>query len=249
MKDNYILDLAIEDEIMGISYYKSSYDKPIIKQLMEDINIHKNTNYRYLAQLDILKIDDINDIIIKYIDEFQSSHIKVILLKQLVLGQYDKKEDLAINLYNDFKKSKYYISDIGESSCHHIYNIYDNILSNFNYKKDKIKLLCVIKNPRDAFYLPLTLKMMAQLKIDEMKEILIKFLDSAFITRKVGSQFNDELYDPNLSQIKRTLKLYALEYLKYYPTEDVHNIVIKYESNKDLEIQKIARKTLNHIKK
>ena len=79
--DNYILDLAIEDEALGISYIKNSYDKSILKQLLSEINQQNNTNYKYLAQLDILIIKNINHIIMKYIYEFKSSHIKAILLK------------------------------------------------------------------------------------------------------------------------------------------------------------------------
>ena len=60
MKDNYLLDLAIEDEAMGFSYYKSSYDKNIFKQLIEEVNIQNNINLKYLAQFDFLKIENIN---------------------------------------------------------------------------------------------------------------------------------------------------------------------------------------------
>ena len=37
-KDNYLLDLAIEDEAMGFSYHKNSYDKNIFKQLISEVN-------------------------------------------------------------------------------------------------------------------------------------------------------------------------------------------------------------------
>ena len=48
MKDNYLLDLAIEDEAMGFSYYKNSYDKNIFKQLIIEVNNQNNTNIKYL---------------------------------------------------------------------------------------------------------------------------------------------------------------------------------------------------------
>ena len=110
-----------------------------------------------------------------------------------------------------------------------------------------MKLLNLIKDPRDAYYLPITLKMMAHLRVEEVKDILIKFLNPAYITRKVGSIYKDELYDPCLTHIKRTLMLYSLEYLKYYSYNDVYNVIKKFEDSKDVEIQRVAQKTLRHL--
>lgn len=248
-KDNFLLDLAIEDEITGVSYFKNSYDKQLLKQLLFEINSQHGTNYRYLAQLDFIKMENINHIIIKYLDEFKSEHIKVILLKQLFLGNDFEKEDLTIKYYNKFKESKEYISEIGEPAPNKIITIYDNLFSNFSSKKDKIKLLDIIKNPRDAYYLPLTVKMLSLLKNDEIKEILLKFLNSSFVSRKIGTLYKDENYDPSLPIIKHKLLLMSIEYLKYFSTDEVYNALKKYENDKNLEIQRLAIKTIKHIKK
>lgn len=248
-KDNFLLDLAIEDEVTGISYFKNSYDKQLLKQLFFEINNQNGTNYRYVAQLDFLKIDNINHIIMKYIDEFNSEHIRVILVKQLFLGDDFEKEDLAIKYYNKFKESKEYISEIGEPSPRKIVTIYDNLFSSFCSKKEKVKLLEIIKNPRDAYYLPLTMKMLTLLKTEEIKNILLKFLNSSFITRKIGSIYKDEGYDPSLSIIKYELTIMSIDGLKYYHTEEVCNIIAKYENDKNHEIQKHAIKTLSYLKK
>ena len=50
--DNYILDLAIEDEALGISYIKNSYDKSILKQLLSEINQQNNTKDKENAGID-----------------------------------------------------------------------------------------------------------------------------------------------------------------------------------------------------
>jgi len=248
-KNNFLLDLAIEDEITGVSYIKNNYDKQLLKQLFFEINSQNHSNFRYVAQLDLLKIENINHIIIKYIYEFNSEHIRVILLKQLFYGDDFQKEDIAIKCYDTFKNSKEYISDIGEPSPSIICIIYDNLFSNFSSKTEKMKLLHIIKNPRDAYYLPLTLKMMSQLKIEEVKVFLLKFLNPTSITKSIGSKYNDDKYDPSLSSIKHQLLLSAIELLKYYHTQDVYNAVKKYEFDKRIDVQKQVEKTLNHLKK
>ena len=167
--NHYLLDLAIEDEALGLSYKKSSYDLPILKQLLSEINIQNNLNLRYLAQLDLLKIENINHIIIKYIYEFESSHIKAILLKQLFMGNDFEKIDIAIKLYNDFKQSKDYISEIDLPAPNHIISIYDNLFSNLNSKSDKEKIQILFTNPRDLYYLPLTVKLLSKIKSNIMR--------------------------------------------------------------------------------
>lgn len=247
--DNYILDLAIEDEALGISYIKNSYDKSILKQLLSEINQQNNTNYKYLAQLDILIIKNINHIIMKYIYEFKSSHIKAILLKQLFYGDDYEKIDIAIKLYNEFKESNEYVSNINYSAPTHITIIYDNLLSNINNKMDKEKISFLISNPRDVYYLPLTVKALSKIKNNNIKEILVKSLNPSYITRKIGSQYNDENYDPPLSLIKYKVTLLSLECLKYYHDESIFESIKKFENHKDKEIQKQAVKTLKHLKK
>jgi len=247
--NNYLLDLAIEDEALGISYRKCSYDNEILKQLLSEINIQNNLKLKYLAQLDLLKIDNINHLIIKYIYEFKSSHIKAILLKQLFLGDDFEKVDIAVKLYNEFKESKEYISEINESAPNHIITIYDNLLSNLTSKTDKDKLQVIFTNPRDLYYLPLTIKSLSKSKNTNIKNILMKCLNPSYITRKIGKEYNDENYDPSLSIIKYKLILNSLECLKYYHEEEVIELIQKFENNKDLSIQKQAIKTLNHLKK
>ena len=247
--NNYILDLAIEDEVLGISYRKNSYDKEILKQLLSEINLQNNTNYRYLAQLDILVIQNINHIIVKYINEFKSSHIKAILLKQLFYGDDYEKIDIAVQLYNEFKNSCDYAPDINYPAPSHIVTIYDNLFSNLSNKTDKEKIVSIFENPRDLYYLPLTVKVLSKMKNTKVKEILMKCLNSSYITRKVGKEYNDEKYDPSLSLIKQKLTILSLECLKYYHDNETYNLIKKFENHKDSDFQKQALKTLKHLEK
>ena len=247
--NNYILDLAIEDEALGISYKKNPYDRELLKQLLSEINLQNNTNYRYLAQLDILIIENINHIIIKYIHEFKSSHIKAILLKQLFYGNDYEKIDIAIKLYNEFKESKDYISDISYPAPNHIITIYDNLLSNLSNKTDKEKISCIFDNPRDLYYLPLTVKQLTKIKNNKVKEILTKCLNPGYITRKIGSEFKDDNYDPSLSVLKYKLTLLSLECLKYYHEDAIYELIKKFESHKEKEFQIKAINTLKHLDK
>lgn len=247
--NNYLLDLAIEDEALGISYKKSTYDLQILKQLLAEINMQKNLNLKYLAQLDLLKIDNINHIIMKYLYDFKSSHIKAILLKQLFLGNDFEKVEIAIKLYNEFRNSIDYISEVNYSAPNHIVTIYDNLLSSLVTKADKEKIVTLFQSPRDMFYLPLTIKILSKSKNEVIKDLLTKCLNPSYITRKIGKEYDNECYDPSLSEIKYKLTLLCLDCLKYYRDEQVIILVQKFEIHKDQAIQKQAIKTLKHLKK
>ena len=76
---------------------------------------------------------------------------------------------------------------------------------------------------------------------------VLKFLNPTFITKKVGVIYKDEGYEPCIQDIKRKLTILSLEYLKYYPKDEVYDSVKKYENNNDPLIQKTAIKTIKHL--
>ncbi len=118
----------------------------------------------------------------KYINRFQSESVRCYLIPQIVSDRVKDCERLAFELYVHFKNSKEYISSPGEPSPAHIYVRYDNAFKALKLKRMKHEPTGVVSNPRDAFYLTLTVRMLASWKIPELEQICFYFLDGSCIT-------------------------------------------------------------------
>ena len=109
-----------------------------------------------------------------------------------------------------------------------------------------LELAC---NPRDAYYLPFTMRMLAAWRVPELKEQLLYYLNGTEITlERLGVQ-EEEQFNSLLTHIRRELKFTALDGLKYFPSEDVYQIVKCYTFDADFDIRIAAEKTLKRIAK
>lgn len=246
--DRVILD-AIEREKSGLDYIYSCEDLDILHGLLDEINNICQTNFKYLAELDFFNITGSGKIIAKYIEKFSSETIKAMLIPQIVLDKVDDYEQLILNLYLKFKDSKDYISPKGIAAPSHIYVRYDNAFRKFKSKKILDKLLKIVMNPRDAFYLPLTTKMLSSKKDIALKEKLIFYLNEANITENSIGIENEGTYYPSLLFIRRELKFLSIYGLRYYPEDDVILILEKLLYSTDEDIVVATKKSLSYIQK
>ena len=242
-----VLQDSIEREKKGIDYIYSEQDKLILKKMLSEVNALLNTNLQYLAELDLLNIVGVGKIYINWIDKFSSETIKSILLYQIVLEKVKDSDLIAIRLYNSFKASNEYIAPKGMPSPAHIYVRYDNVFSTLKSKRIQDELLNLMKNPRDAFYLPFTLKMLAAKKIPEVKEILISYLDENNLDCEALGIDNSNDYYPPLEFIQRELKFSCVYGLRYYQDQNVLRILEKFLNTTDEDIKDATRKTLKFI--
>ena len=167
---------SIEREKRGIDYIYPKADKELLHQLLEDINSYAGTNFQYLAELDTFNIHGVGSIVAKYITEFSSEGVKGYLIPQVVSDKTKDCDKLILQLYMHFRSSDEYIAKPGEPAPAHIYVRYDNAFRTLKPKRLAKELMGLAHSPRDAYYLPFTMRMLASWKIPEMKMYLTELM-------------------------------------------------------------------------
>lgn len=250
MTYNKVLLDSIEREKKGVDYCYHEKDGMVLKKMLIDINESLGTDFHYLAEIDAFDIHGSGQIMARYLGQFQSESIRAYLIPQLVSDGIDQCADIVLQSYLHFKKSDEYIANQGKPSPAHIYVRYDNAFRRLKPKRLKAELLALSYNPRDAFYLPLTMRMLASWKLPAMEEILLSYLDGSKIAdESVGLPSGAENYFPRLSSFQRELKFTAIEGLKYYPTERNIELIRMYLNNPDKDISMAAKKTYKYLEK
>lgn len=105
-------------------------------------------------------------------------------------------------------------------------------------------------NPRDAFYLPFTMRMLASWKLPEMKDLLLSYAANDSISAQdVGIHDSEQLYFPSVESIKRELTFTAINGLKYYPSAEVIGVILSLTFNSDKDIKSAAKRSLMALTK
>ena len=144
-----------------------------------------------------------------------------------------------------FKSSDEYISAPNKPTPAHIYVRYDNAFNSLKPRKIKNELIKLAYNPRDAFYLPLTIRMLASWKLPELKELLISFLcDTNIKLQDIDLLEESAESFLSLENIRRELKFTAIDGLKYYPSSETITLIEKLVYDSDSDIRILAKKSL-----
>lgn len=235
---------SIEREKRGIDYICPKADKELLHKLLDEINGYAGTNYHYLAELDAFNISGAGSIVAKYITEFSSEDVKGYLIPQMVSDKIKDCDKLVLQLYMRFRSSDEYIARPGEPAPAHIYVRYDNAFRRLKPKRLAKDLLALAHSPRDAFYLPFTMRMLASWKMPEMKNILLSYSTDSFSAQDVGIYDSEQPYFPSLEFMKRELTFTAIDGLKYYPSAEVRGIIASLATSADKDIKLAAKRTL-----
>lgn len=241
---------SIEREKKGLDYFCPEADKELLHGLLEEINTYAGINFHYLAELAAFNIPGSGNIIAKYITNFSSESVKGFLIPQMVSDKIKDCDKLIIQLYLHFRSSDEFIGKPGGSSPAHICVSYDNAFRKLKPKRFAKDLINLAHHPRDAYYLPFTMRMLASWKKPEMKDLLISYSrDDCFTGQDVGF---DEMTARNcelLEFMKRELRFTAIHGLKYYPSAEVMDIITSFASSTDRDIQLAAKRTLKTLTK
>ncbi len=232
-----VLNDAIEREKAGTDYMYPAEDRPILREMLGEINAQCGTNIQYLAELDAYHVIGAGNIIVNYIEQFSSESVRAYLIPQLLLDKIKDCDKLVLHMYLHFRDSKEYIAAPGKPAPAHIYVRYDNAFRKLKSKRIVPDILRILVSPRDAFYLPLTAKMLASWKVPELKQILLNYLaPNAVSMHDVGLCEDGQIYFPSFSDICNELKFTAMNGLVYYPSEETLDAIQMYVSdpNKDL---------------
>lgn len=240
----------IEREKDGTDFSCKGADKLILNELLREINEYAGTHFRYLAELDAFNIHGAGPIVARYISRFSSESVRGYLIPQLASDKIPDCDKIILQLYLHFKASDEYISRPGVPAPAHIYVRYDNAIRWLRPKRIKADLLKLAGNPRDAFYLPFTMRMLASWRIAELNDILLSFLSDTNISAEdVGLGENDVDCFPPLTFIKRELMFTGIEGLKYYPSAETTEIIKQFANDPDWNIRVAAQKTLKYLSK
>ena len=241
-----VLEDSIKREKMGMVY--SEVDKFVLSEMLDDINACFGTSFHYLAEIDLLHVKGSGQIMAKYLNEFQGEGIKAFIIPHLVMDKIDGCASIVLQTYFNFRHSDEYNSVQGESNPAFIFVRYDNAFRKLKPKKFKNDLLSLACCPKDAFYLPFTMRMLASWKIPELERVFLQYLDGESISYEtVGIPFQPEKYYSRLCFMRRELKFTAIECLKYYPSDRIIEIMKEYSNDSDKDIALAANKTLRYI--
>lgn len=240
-----VLQYLIDREKAGTDYIYSDNDKSILLSMMDIINNKLGTRIQYLAELDAHQLPGAGEIVKSYIHRFESESVKSLLIPHLVFDKVDECDRLLLRMYQDFCKSDAYISGPNKPAPAHIYVRYDNGFRNLKSKRISNELMEVVSSPRNAFYLPYTVRMLASWKKPQLYELLLRYASgSCVLPRDVGLPENNEGYAPPFEFILRELRFTGIYGLRYYPTCEAINALKAYSLEEDADISNAAKKIL-----
>lgn len=241
---------SILNEKKGLEYVCPKEDRKLLEKLLKEINKYAGTSFHYLAELDAFDISGAGEIVAKYITKFSSEDVRGFLAPQMVTDKIKDCDKLILQLYLHFKSSDEYIAKPGEPAPAHIYVRYDDAFRVLKPKRLKKELMELAHNPRDAHYLPFTMRMLASWKIPEMKDILVNYLkDDCFTAQDVGIYDSEKPFYPPFEWMKREVLFTAIIGLKYYPSAETRDLITPFAESNDEDISSAASKTLIVINK
>lgn len=247
---NKVLLDSIERERNGTDFVCPTADKVVLRELLDEINKYAGTDLQYLAELDAFNIRGSGSIAVRYISRFSSATVRGYLIPKLVFDKVPDCDKIVLQSYLHFQASDEYISKPGVPAPAHIYVRYDNAIASLKPKRLKDELVQLASNPRDAFYLPFTLRMLASWKVPELKDILISYSSVDNISAQdVGLSECEDNCLPPLSFIKRELRFTAIDCLKHYSSVEIRELIKRYTTDSDLDIKAAAKRILKHLER
>lgn len=253
MKNRYIgvlLQRSINDEIAYKDFIFNDADYRLLQMMISEINT-LGYDVHYLAEIEAFRLPGLGEIIKKYINKYNSEATRAYLIPQMILDKVDDCAKLVLDLYLHFKHSDEYISKPEKPAPAHIYVRYDNAFKRLKPKRLKKQLIKLVSNPRDAFYLPFTMRMLASWKEEEIKYMLISYLDESSITAESIGLYDEENrpFFPSLASVRRELKFTAIDGLRYYPSIEIMELIKPYTIDSDLDVRAAAERTVKALEK
>ena len=241
-------DLKKEKE--GTIWQSTIIDREILKSMFAELKNVYGYDLHYIVDLDFFWYKDAEGIFYKYVGDFQSETTRALIIRQLAHNKRKDTAEIIYDWYLHFKNSSYYISKPGRPSADWEALQYDHAFCKLKSKRIKNKLLQLSYYPRDAYYLPFTMKMLGSWKIPEMEERFLSYLEGRGITKEtLGLPEDDSDYGPNYEWIKRQLFFRGMDILRYFPSEKNKNLISGYLNDPDRDIREAAERQLAYYTK
>lgn len=246
---NKVLFDCIQSEISGTDYTYSKEDRLLLDEMIHELNTIAGTSYSYLAELDSYSIQDADKIISSYIERFSSESVRAYLLPHIAVERNADSAYMVLRMYNHFRESEEYIATSQQNVPAHIYVRYDNAFRKIHSKRIKNELLKLSKSARDAFYLPLTVRMLAAWKLPGLYEVLARYAFGDDLDAKAFGLNTEEESYPAIEHMTRELRFTAIDCLRHYPSQSTVDIINRYIDDPDVDIVMACKKTLKTLMK
>ena len=206
--NNILYNDRIEEEIRWRSEKRNNTDNLLINKLVSEIKL-LGYNYNYLADLTMREINDISilKIIQKYIGKFEDEGKSAVLVA--VIGKKGNIDATETIIYN-FNK----LNDIRRLAV-----FYDNALARIQDKRYISEYLKWLSIPEVAYKLPFTMKMLGKWKVNEAKDIFIKYLS----------------FDRN-----NELIYISIAALSFYKDEELFSHIKNMENHPNIDVKKFV---------
>ena len=248
MSSNYLLQYLIQEEINEGICFATETEEEVFHTFLGEVNSSCGTDYHFLAEIALLRIEGSGNIVAKYIPQIVSETIRSYMMGHMVDDRIKNCGEILYEMYLHFKLSSDYIAERGKPSPMHIYTRYDDCFRKLKPKELKTKLIELISSPRDAFYLPFTMKMLASWREEKVKYLLEDYLDGGIVTyQSVGLPENAQDYFPSLQSIQRELRFSAIAGLQYFPSDEVRQLIYPYTNDIDNDICRAAISAIGKI--
>lgn len=237
-KAGIILSMRMNDELLNPPY--PIEDLKILNLLLDEINDLYDTSFCTYAELASLKIPGAGKIVAKYISQLSSESLKMELLHHMVTDKIENCGKILLQLYADYKLK------VAAMPQYHpcMETAYDNAFWRLRSKRIKNELAVLISNPIDAFALPLTTQMVASWKMSILKDRFIAYVEIQNSPIAEGlKKFG------NYDFFCRELRFSALNALKYYPSEEVIELLKRYAENNNADVRECASSSLAYLLK
>lgn len=238
-----VLESMIEAEKSGRAYVCLNEDRKLFRKMLCEIRQSTGVDVRYLVEIDSFHIPGAGEVIARYITQFSSEGVKGYLITSLVADKVKDCDKLILQLYEGFRRSGEYISAPGAPAPAYIYVRYDNAFKRLRPKRLAKELTELAHDPRDAFYLPFTMRMLASWKLPEMESLLKGYLNSDALTADELGIYSDDIC-PKIDVIRRELKFTGIAGLKYYPSPETKALIEPFAGSENKDFRMAAERTL-----
>lgn len=244
-----VLNFMITEELRDGKNWYSQADWITFREMLGEVNRKLGTNMIYWSEFSYLRLEGAEEILVEYMDRFESEGIRSEIAFQVCSNPKTKNELSPLDAYLMLRKSKLYGFHCDFAEQFVTTNCYDNAILRQKPKKRKYELLDILSNPLDAALLPLTARMVASWKMPEMEPILWKYADDEYL-ESLDFGLSDEekiVFQKQIDGHKRSIRFLGYQGLKYYPSEKVDELYQKLLLSEDRAYRDCAKKCMRYL--
>jgi len=243
---NRVLIDTIEREKSEKAFVSTVEDKKVLSDMLLEINHIFGKDFHYFAELDVFYIKGAGNIVRKYIELFPSEVPKAVLLRQMYLDKINECDKLILELYLSFRKKRDSFLVDQDNILAYVSVCYDNAFWKMKSKRIQNSLFELLKEPLDAYFLPLTMEMLTRKIPDLMQGILINYIKNPVSSERINSRIKRGLRN---DYIDEQIKYNSIDSLKHIMSDEAIAILEEIILTGEKKYKDLAQKSYKCIRK